>query len=178
MAWTTPMTFVSGNVLTAAQLNTHLRDNLIETSVGKATAAAQVAISQGNNRIAMRTPTITRIDTSEATDSTSYADLASAGPSVTVTHGSKVLVGMVCRMVNSVANSTQFASYAMTGDNERDPQDVSALSSDGKTVSSSIRHCTYDLPAVTPGTTTFTMKYGTGSGTGTFSERVIVVWPF
>ncbi len=28
MSWTTPMTFTAGSVLTAAQLNTHLRDNL------------------------------------------------------------------------------------------------------------------------------------------------------
>ena len=32
MAWTAPMTAVSGSVLTAAQWNTNVRDNLLETA--------------------------------------------------------------------------------------------------------------------------------------------------
>lgn len=39
MAWTAPMTASANGTLTAAQFNTHVRDNLLETETAKATAA-------------------------------------------------------------------------------------------------------------------------------------------
>lgn len=45
------MTFVSNAVLTAAQLNTHLRDNLLETAPAKATAPGRFIVSTGLNSI-------------------------------------------------------------------------------------------------------------------------------
>ena len=38
MAWTAPRTWVTGEVVTAALMNTHVRDNLLETAVAKASA--------------------------------------------------------------------------------------------------------------------------------------------
>ncbi len=49
MAWTAPITFTSGSVLTAAQLNTYLRDNLNETAPAKFTAAGQLFVSTAAN---------------------------------------------------------------------------------------------------------------------------------
>lgn len=50
MAWTSPMTFVTGAVLTASNLNTHLRDNLLSLggSTGKVDASATVKNVQGD----------------------------------------------------------------------------------------------------------------------------------
>lgn len=39
MAWTAPLTAALNGTLTAAQFNTHVRDNLLETEAAKATAA-------------------------------------------------------------------------------------------------------------------------------------------
>ncbi len=49
MAWTTPKTFTAGNVLTAADLNTHLRDNLNETSAAQVTTAGDITHADAAN---------------------------------------------------------------------------------------------------------------------------------
>ena len=51
MAWTAPRTWVVGEVLTAALLNTHLRDNLLETAVAKVTTAGDVVYATGANAL-------------------------------------------------------------------------------------------------------------------------------
>lgn len=53
MAWTAPMTFVAGNVLTAAQMNTHVRDN------GKASMGADKASVRLFNTTVQAIPTAT-----------------------------------------------------------------------------------------------------------------------
>lgn len=51
MAWTTPRTWTTGELVTAALLNTHLRDNLNETAPAKVTALGQLVYGQGANAI-------------------------------------------------------------------------------------------------------------------------------
>jgi hypothetical protein len=52
MAWTAPRTWVSGETLTAALLNTHLRDNLLETAPAKVTTAGDLTYATGANALA------------------------------------------------------------------------------------------------------------------------------
>ena len=54
MAWTAPKTFVSGAILTAAELNTHLRDNLNETCPNTAAAAGDLVYADGANSMGSR----------------------------------------------------------------------------------------------------------------------------
>lgn len=55
MAWTVPSTFVDGYPLTAAQLNTLIRDNLLETAPAKAIAATNgYFVTETPNRIGYR----------------------------------------------------------------------------------------------------------------------------
>jgi hypothetical protein len=91
MAWVAPPTFVSGNVLTAALLNI-LSGDLNELAPAKATAAGQIFVSTGANAIIARTPGFDTIATSESTASTSFVNLATVGPTVTVTTGTTALV--------------------------------------------------------------------------------------
>jgi len=51
MAWTAPRTWVASETLTAALLNTHLRDNLNETAVAKVTTKGDIAIATGANAL-------------------------------------------------------------------------------------------------------------------------------
>lgn len=51
MAWTNPRTWLA-EVLTAALLNTHLRDNLLETAVAKVTTANDIVRATGANALA------------------------------------------------------------------------------------------------------------------------------
>ena len=51
MAWTAPRTWVTAETVTAALLNTHLRDNLNATSVGTAAAAADIMYATAANTL-------------------------------------------------------------------------------------------------------------------------------
>ena len=54
MAWTAPRTWVAGELVTAALLNTHLRDNLLvlrEREVWFSAAAGNIAVGSGTHRI-------------------------------------------------------------------------------------------------------------------------------
>jgi hypothetical protein len=51
MAWTAPRTWVTGEIVTAAYLNSNVRDNMLETSPGKATAAGDIFVATGANAI-------------------------------------------------------------------------------------------------------------------------------
>ena len=52
MAWSSPRTWVALEVLTAALLNTHLRDNLLETAPAKVTTAGDLVYASGANALA------------------------------------------------------------------------------------------------------------------------------
>lgn len=55
MSWTAPRTWVTSEVISAAIMNTHVRDNLLETAPAKASAAGQMVFSTAANAIAMVT---------------------------------------------------------------------------------------------------------------------------
>ncbi len=52
MAWTSPRTWIAGETVTASLLNTHLRDNLLETAPAKVTAAGDIVYATGANALA------------------------------------------------------------------------------------------------------------------------------
>lgn len=51
MAWTAPRTFVTGEVLTAAIFNTHLRDNLLMTAPALVTTKGDIVAATGANAL-------------------------------------------------------------------------------------------------------------------------------
>ncbi|CAB4166843.1 hypothetical protein UFOVP848_1, partial [uncultured Caudovirales phage] len=51
MSWTTPRTWTPGEVLTASLLNTHVRDNLLETAAAKATNAGDTFYATAANAL-------------------------------------------------------------------------------------------------------------------------------
>lgn len=177
MAWTSPMTFSSGAVLTAAQLNTHLRDNLNETAPAKATAANQLFVSTGTNAIAARTPTEAAIDTSEATASTSFTALTSPGPSVSVTTGTKAAVSATVTMSNSSAGEFCLAGYQVSGATTIAATDAGGVANTSS-VSNAVHQGSIFYPVVlNAGTNVFTMLYRVSGGTGTFLRRRLYVFP-
>lgn len=188
MAWTAPMTFVAGAALTAAQLNTHLRDNLFETEVAKVTVAGQYLVTVGQNHIEARTPTAARINTTETSNSTDWADLATVGPTVTVTSGSICFIAWKCDMFDSVNSNVKAMSFGITGllddgsdGTALDPRDSWAIQTDGDDANSgnSVMN-TVLITQITPGLNTVIAKYrvNTSTNTGSFRYRVIAVFPF
>lgn len=179
MAWTTPMTFADGFALTAAQLNTHLRDNLLASSVAKATQIPQYFMSDGQNNIVGRRCTASRVDTAETTTATDYSDLTTPGPTVTVTTGTSVIVMVNAKIYDTAtANSAHGMSFAVTGATDRDPDDRDQVVMDGVSANSGLQYSNFAMITdLTPGQQTFTCKYKVGSGTGSFANRLLIVLP-
>lgn len=179
MAWTSPMTFVSNNVLTAAQLNTHLRDNMMETAPAKATTnQGSWFISQGPNRIAERVVRTNRVTVQQTTKSSSWVDLATLGPQVTVTTGAAAIVMLAGRMGNTIIDNSASMGFQISGYTDMDPQDRWSMQSDGRAADThSLWGVTYYVDTLTPGINTFTCKYKVGGETGQFASRFIGVIP-
>lgn len=178
MAWTVPMTFTAGTALTAAQLNTHLRDNLLETATSKATTVSQYFVATGFYSIAARKAVANHVNVAETTTSTEYTSLATPGPSVTCETGNRAIIWISAETSNTSAAASRVVSYQISGDTTRDPLDSNSLRQDGNAAANHWGFGTADLvTTLTPGTNTFSLRYKTGSGTATFDRRRIVVWP-
>jgi len=116
------------------------------------------------------------VATSQTTASTTMTDLATVGPSVTVTIGANglALVIMTCGISNSASNATR-VGYAVSGNSTVAASDSTALVATGtNTIAPSV---VFLATGLTAGSNTFTLKYDVSGGTGTFSGRVITVLP-
>lgn len=179
MAWTTPITWTAGTTLTAAQLNTYLRDNLLTLSPALATGSGNYFVSDGVNQIAERTPETEIITTSQSTATTSFTDLATVGPTVTADTGTHALIILSCQTQSNTGSAQSNMSYAISGATTRAAADSWALTLDGVTAANPWRMSTFHLVEdLTAGTNTFTAKYRAGgAGTGTWADRRITIWP-
>lgn len=178
MAWTAPMTAVSGTIWTSAQFNAHVRDNLLETMPGKATAANQIFVSNGLNAIAARTPSTATVATSQTTSSTSYTDLSTVGPEVTVTTGTSALVWFGARMSHSSGLGETAMSVAVSSATTIAANDDWRAFQSGVTANNTNRFMVPHLfTGLNAGSNVFTVKYKTSGATATFQDRDLVVIP-
>lgn len=177
MAWSAPMTAVSGSVFTAAQFNQFVRDNLNETAPARATTAGAHFVATGTNEIAERiSQQGSVLTTAETTTSTSYTDLTTTGPAVTVETGPSAMVIVHASLENSGAGSARMA-YEITGDSSIAPADNRGIGVFGVAGAGVICSSVSIHKDLTPGTNTFTAKYRVSSGTGSFSSRRLGVFP-
>lgn len=179
MAWSAPMTAVANSTFTAAQFNQYVRDNLNETAPAKATSAGSYFVASGVNAIAERTPNATTVLTSETTTSTTFTNLATVGPTVTVETGPYALVLIHAQVENSGAGSS-YAGVEVTGATSYAAalnRAVNVFNSANTRVGAGTAMLFHGGLVLTPGTNTFTMKYRVSSGTGTFADRRIIVMP-
>lgn len=179
MAWTSPMTFVANNVLTAAQMNTHLRDNLLELAPAKATTSAgSLFVAQGPNRLEERIVRTARVGTTQVTKSTSYTDLNTKGPSVSVTTGKSAIVMLAAKAGNTVIDNSASMSFEVSGYTEISPSDRYSVQSDGRAANThSVWGVTYYVDDLNPGLNVFTCKYKAGGEQAEFGDRFIGVIP-
>lgn len=180
MAWSSPPTFTSGNVLTAAQLNT-LSADLNETAPAKATTGGQMFVSTGANSIAARTPTYANISGGDQnTGSTSFVDLLTAGPSVTITTGTFAIV-----MYGAVLFSDTAAGYAeMTWQCSGATTIAAGTYATLRNVNESFANARMSFSKInfvaglSSGSNTFTAKYRSlNTGTAIFNQRELMVLP-
>lgn len=113
------------------------------------------------------------VATSETTTSTTYTDLATAGPAVTVTTGTKALVIVSCTMGG--ATGLMFMASAVSGATTNAAADDRGLALDAVSAHRSGSSFVYLFSGLTAGANTFTAKYRVVAGTGTFYNRRIDV---
>lgn len=177
MAWTAPMTAVDNTPFFAAEFNTHVRDNLLETAPAKANTVGSFFVSVGANEIAERAPATDIVATSEGTPSTTFTDLATPGPSVTLETGTAALVIIGCSLGNDTTNVSTYMSFEAPG-----YAASGVLRTVGKTSQTAANMRLHAsnyiwLDALTAGSNTFTAKYRVTGGVGTFANRTLTVIP-
>lgn len=125
------------------------------------------------------------VATSQTTTSTTYTDLATVGPSVTVDIGASglALVSFAATMQNTVASAQDILAVAVSGATTVAASDSEALQH-LTTGTGDIRRygLTTLMTGLNAGSNTFKLQYrvqstGSGSGTGTFSTRSLLVVP-
>lgn len=160
-AWFAPATYTVSQIVTAANLNTYLRDNMIDLDRRTTSSSAIVA-------------------TVQTTSSTTYVDLATVGPAVTVTIGSTGLanIGLYDAQNNNTAAAVTFTSFAISGANTLAASDSFSLAYTSPVGGAGIRFG-YNLPisGMVAGATTFTSKYHVNTNTGTWQDRQIILTP-
>ncbi len=196
MSWTAPRTWAAGEVLTAALLNTHLRDNLIALRM---TYGTSLPASPGDGDIHVlvdnaATPTYqwafrynasssnadkweflggpagySSVDTSEGTASGSYAALATAGPTFAIPRSGVYVVEIEAVMSDSGGYTPTF-SYDIGG--------TGAVDADAITGFQTVSYRRFKQQKTLAAAVTLTAKYkSAGGGTGTFAQRKMTVTP-
>ena len=110
--------------------------------------------------------------TQQTTTSTSYTDLATVGPAVTITTGTKALVTINTELYGG-AGFSQAMSYAVSGATTIAANDNLAIENTGV---NQIAVCqTFLVTGLTAGSNVFTAKYRVSAGTGVYQFRRITV---
>ena len=150
----------------------------ISASTTKKTTVAGLAVA-----IAASVPTgatTAKVATSETTASTTYADLTTAGPAVTVTIGvnGKALVTVYADLSNNTANNLSWMGFAVSGASTVAAADEFAMFMQAYAVDSRDRKgTTFLVTGLAAGSTTFTAKYKAANGTLRAIDRKITVVP-
>lgn len=190
MAWSAPAVFVSGNVLTAAQMNVLAGDLLVTIPgiasqglvvdppyIGGTTYAPGVYAASAVNAVQEMRPGQQTVYTFETTTSSAFADLATVGPQVEVTCHNFAIVFANLLIQADTAN-TAASGWGVTGLTTIAPTNngPSINNSPGNQWTSATMRSTSALNA---GLNTFTLQYVVTAGTiGTFGRRHMTVWPF
>lgn len=120
------------------------------------------------------------IATGQTTTSGTYTDLATVGPTVTATIGTNGLALLIigATQSNNTGGGFSRTSFVASGANTIAASDTTALlnktSAGNEDLGASRTHL---LTGLTPGATTFTLKYQVSAGTGTFADRSLAVIP-
>lgn len=157
-------------------------DETIELSTALAAKAPLASPTFTGNVVwsgaTLRTATAS-VPTNQSTSSAVYVDLATAGPTVTLTTGTKALVIIQCWMANTNSSYGNFVSFAVSGASSIAASDSRCSYFIGSNSPYQARAgfaSVFLITSLTAGSNTFTMKYRSESGgTSNFVERFITV---
>lgn len=182
MAWTAPFTAVAGSVLTAAQLNMFVRDNLRETMPAKASRPGSMFVTAAPHTLVERTAVRAADDGGADITTTSFGDPSTGepGPSVTVTTGTAALVGYRALLRISSASARIEMAYAVSGATDIAADNSRSVGYSVSNSASGLQHRSGAvdlLTELTPGVNTFTLQYNVSTGSGFVNGRRIWVQP-
>lgn len=195
MAWTTPRTWVTNEVVTATLLNTHLRDNLVVgmdrgTSLPGSPVDGQFFcyIADATNGVEWLLKYNTgdagsykwhfiggsslwaQVTTAEALSSTTYAALATAGPSITLPLAGDYVVQNGYRVSTGGSAADIYMSYDIGGSGAADAD----AHIGGNTTSNSGSRVNRKTAL---GAVTLTSKYRVSANSTTLADRWLQVTP-
>ena len=198
-------TFTSGQILTAAQMNTLQQQAVMTFTTEAARDAALTAPTEGMvayltaPTVPAATGTTTFVpsgiqtiyngsawvcvtgvgslnDLSQTTTSVTYTNLATAGPSVTLSTGTTALVQLSALVTAGATSAVSLLSVAVSGASTIAATDAKAVFTSSSSGSFQIAAGrTVIIGGLTAGTNTFTIKYRVTSSTGTFEGRELFV---
>lgn len=169
------MTATANTAFTAAQFNLHVRDNLLETAPAKATTAGRIFVSTGVNSIAEREVPTASVTTSQTTASTSYTDLGTIGPTITVATGVKAIAFWTANITNTTDHEASLMSITISGATSVTAGDAISMHLRGPVSPLTQSAAKFAVYTLTPGNNTFTCKYRAAAGTGAWGERALAI---
>ena len=180
MAWSTPLTAVSGAALTDSQWNATVRDDLLTTFPALATTAGQLAVATGANAIAARSCPSDIVSAAEAVSATSYGNISggTVGPTITVTTGAYAFVVLSCQLSNATGGAASYMSYAISGATTQSASDSTAVYYESSNGGDIIGMSVVIPNSLTAGSNTFQAKYKVGASVGTFGSRRLAILNF
>lgn len=122
------------------------------------------------------------VTTNESTSSSSFTNLSTVGPEVTVTIGANglALVSIYARLSSATVSNVPAMGFALSGANTVAASfDYSISHAAASGAAEARAGATFLLTGLTPGSTTFTAKYARESGTvsSVFNDRRLSVVP-
>lgn len=179
MAWTTPITVATNDILSAAQYNRYVRDNLLEMAPAKATSSGSIFTISAENEVTERKVSSDVVTTLGQTSSSTYADLSTFGPMVTA-NCNFAIVTISARMRNvSNDNRGVYASFSVSGATTQTALDRWRISGNGVKAGNPNRISATTIVPLNGGLNTFTMKYKVQAtyGPAQFEQRELTVIP-
>jgi hypothetical protein len=205
MAWTAPRTWVTGETVTAALMNAHIRDNFLETSAATVTTAGDLVYADAANsmgtRLAIGAATTHLVSTgsvpvwraiatdtdtgSGSTSSTGFLSLANLSDTpfageveVTVTTGTAALVLFKSGMANSGAGNRTTLSYAVSSATTTAASANRSVAFESNAANDYAEIGGHDIAVLTAGSNVFTLAGRVDAGVGTFTRPDIAVIAF
>ncbi len=120
-----------------------------------------------------------QIATDETTSSTSYADLATSGPAVTITSvgtTATIWIGSGCVYRVGSTGNTAFVSVAISGATTTAASDANSGANGSYLATTCVNNARVVTLTITPGANTYTTKYRVDGGTFHYQNRSIAVF--
>ncbi len=208
MAWTAPRTWVTGETVTAALMNSAIRDNFLETSAATVTTVGDLAYADAANSMGSRlaigaatthlvstgsapvwravaTDTDTAAQTATTTSFGTLGDSAGGGwgyateIEVTVTTGTVALVLFKVNLANDTAGAQTTLSYSVSSASTITATDNQSIRYESSNANDAAEVGGFDLQtALNAGSNVFTLEGKVSSGTGTMRRPEIAVIAF